>query len=433
MQRFLISLAIFALAACALFLTRSRAEGDPMRLDEAEWIAISNAHWQQLTADRAPDAGLPPSHPDANPWRSGIHDSTFGAMYPGFAKLSFGALFAWRGHAQTTPEVFPRFQPDRELRRAARESMRPALESGRVLMLALAASIAVLLFWCAHAVAGPFAGLAAAALWSASPLVGHAADWLRTDLFPIALGLAALLLASSATRALRGERGAHFALLAGLACGVLAGAASASKLSGALWCVALSVAIPLLWLLGPRPLPRISQGPGPALLGLALSSLGLFVACSPALWDSPGTAIAYQGELLERWQGDLDNQSRQQEQRAANGQPSLAIAHTTSERATLTYERVFWEHEPIAARTRLPVGLALVPLGLLALLFLIAKRREQSGRALTTLLTTGVLIAGTALWMPGDWERFFLPLVALTALLEGVVVGALCGGLRATR
>jgi len=433
MQRFSISLAVFALAAAALFLTRSRAEGDPLRLDEAEWIAISNAHWQQLSADRAPDEGLPPSPPDANPWRSGIHDSTFGAMYPGFAKLSLGALFAWRGHPQTTPEVFPRFQPDRELRRSARDSMRPALETGRFLMLVLAASIAVLLFWCAHAFAGPFAGLAAAALWSASPLVAHSADWLRTDLFPIALGLAALLLASSATHALRGERGAHFALLTGLACGALAGAATASKLSGALWCVALSVAIPLLWLAGPRPRPRLSHGPVSALLAFALSSLGVFVACSPALWDSPGNAIAYQGELLERWQGDLDNQARQQEQRAANGQPALEIAHTTLERAALTYERVFWRHEPIAAHTRQPIGLVLMPLALSLLLFHIAMRSEQSGRALTTLLTAGVLIAGTTLWVPGDWERFFLPLVALAALLEGAVVGVFCGGLRTVR
>lgn len=415
----LAALAVFAFAAL-WFALAAPPRAEPFEVDEAEWIAISIHSWQLATTGASVDAGATDGErraAAADPWRLGIQESTFGWMYPLIPKLAFGAAAAASGMDSTTRRIFPRFHPAGLARpradyNRARARFLPAASAARAVTVALAAGVAAALFALGWRLGGWPAGFAAAALWLAAPTARAVAVWVRADLFPLWFGLAALLLVCARGPELCGARGPRRAVAWAAVLGLVCGAAVGSKLNGALFSFMVPAWLLVAWLAVPRERRPSALAPLGALLVTGVVCAGVFWATMPGLWGEP--PLAATGELLSSWKASLARMSRQ-------GPADLAAPTALAPKLGLVLERVFLGQEPAHALTGVPVGAVLAPLGLAAL-GLAARRRVAARQALVWL---AVLAVGTALWIPHDRPRFFLPLLVVAIVLEAVAVGAL--------
>lgn len=410
--------ALFVLAA-GWFHALGRAPAG-FQVDEPEWIASGVHAWQLATTGRSVDEGATATERRAaaeRPWRLGIEESTFGWMNPVLPKLAFGAAAAAAGVETTTRRAYERFQPAEYARpRAAAKAERgrflPALAPARFVTTLAAAAVAVLLFGVVRVQAGAAGATAAYALWLASPTAREVAVYVRTGLFPLVFGLAALLVACLCWRELSGRRGTARLVLWALALGALCGLAVGSKLNGAL----VSFAVPL-WLAA----AAAGRGPGPRppaarpLLALAVAALvcaALFWLALPGLWGEPPVA-AVRG-LLAAWHDFHVHMVRA-------GPADIALPADLGGRLARVFERTARGNEPLYALTGLALGVVAVPAGLAALA--VAARRCVPARQV--LAFVAVVATGTALWIPMDRARFYLPFVVLAILAEGALVGAL--------
>ena len=436
----LLFLLLVALAGAPLALFRERIFEGQLNSDEPEWLAISILHWNQLVRG-APPAGAEdkPGKPEDGPWQQGVQDTTFGYMNPCLPKLVWGGLFALAGHTQASIDSFQAFHRG-SLERAspANALLLPALPLARSCVMILAAISGALVFCVARASlpAGPpwlaaASGAVAMALWLASPLVLHTANYVRTDHFmlPFALGLWWWTLARRDQ--LAGARGLAPALWAGLAAGILGGLATSGKLNGALALVGCGAGVLAHWLLLPPRRPAL----GRALAALALAgsvAFGVFAALNPRLWSGPLEGVQ---DILARWDRLMDYF---QEVAPSVG---VAVAHTTSESLALFATRTLERDEPLRAYTGLAWGGLWIALGFAAIVLAAAGRgplaprtapdrlRAQSAAA-CSLAFVLVLVLGTALWLPLDWERFFLPTVPAFAVLGAYLAATLAAGAR---
>jgi hypothetical protein len=57
-------------------------------------------------------------------------------------------------------------------------------------------------------------------------------------------------------------------------------------------------------------------------------------------------------------------------------------------------------------------------------------RQRARGAAACSLAVALVLVLGTALWLPLDWERFYLPAVPAFAVLGAFLAATLAAGVR---
>lgn len=412
-------LCLFTVLAAVIFVVRE-PEGRDQRfeIDEAEWLTISIETTRQALGEVSPFDGIPPSpyrDEDGNPWKVGIHQSTFGFMNPLLPKLVFGSTALALGHTDYSPAIFPRFAkglpPDRA--QSAMRSVFPALGPVRTIVLLLASLSAALVFVVTRRIGGFAAGVFAFALFVASPVVSDHATRIRTDFFPIALALGALALAMRAASSLGGERGSKSTLQVALALGTLAGLAVGSKLNGALLALMIGAWIPLAWSVS-----RAKSGSS-AIAGILVpwcvagfATLALYFAFSPHLWPAP---IENLGALMEAWDGDLTHQKDKFGER-------LGRADTIGEHLALSSKAIAGEHEPLFALTGLPLG---VPLALIGLIALIAATRRTHAPTDAKLLVVYILIAGvgTALWLPFGRNNFYLGFAPVVAILEGLALG----------
>jgi len=200
------------------------------------------------------------------------------------------------------------------------------------------------------------------------------------------------------------------AALVGLACGL----AVSSKLNGALLCFSVALWFPLLWL-GARERSARSFAAGPlvaCLIAAALACL-VFYALDPRLWGEPIEGVR---DILERW-------GRQKEvQQARAARMNIAVVHSLGERFGLFFERTLGRDDPWRSLTGLPGGPLLMLAGLGAVCFGCVRARLS---ACVVLVFVVVFIVGTALWLPIDWERFFLPAAPCVALLQAAALGSL--------
>ncbi len=404
----LVTALLFCAAVVALAVAPPRSADADFEQDEAEWLTISTAHFQQLAGRGDPWHGIASAPPqaDGNPWKSGIHASTFGFMNPGLAKTVIGTVLAASGHDAWDPNVYRRFTRVKEHKRAAQEVVRPALAAGRRVSLVLAAFAGVLLFWTVARAGGRVAGSTAYVLWVASPLVREHAHLVLTDLFPVVFALAAACVAA------RPRPGLAWPALLGL----WAGCAVASKLNGALVALAAAVWIALAWWRAGRP-TSFARGPLAGWIVAGSVTVAVFVAACPALWIAPWRWPGELAEVLSLWAGDTE--LRQAEARG------VGVAHTLGERLALAVGGTLGRHETIVAWTGLPAGWVLVPAGLVALVLRLRRGSVRHADGAAALLVLALVVgAGTAGWLPLDWERYYLPLVAVVSSLEAALLGS---------
>ena len=413
------ALFVFLVAVAWFHFGRDGTRDGRFEIDEAEWVAMGVHTWQLATGNGSADLGASEQElraADGRPWRLGIEESTFGWMYPLLPKLAFGAAAAATGLDRTTRTIYPRFRPqDPGRSRAARDEARallaPGLAPARLVVACVAAGVAALLFLVAAEVAGRLAGACCVLLWLASPTARAVAVHVRTDLFPILFGLAALLVAMRWRRALSGARGFAALVTAALGVGVACGLSVGSKLNGAL----VSFAVPLWFLALHAGRTRLVPAVRYASVGLLASGLvcaGLFWLCLPGLHGDPPVAAVK--ELLQRWDSSLAHQVR-------IGPADLPTPESFLARCALALRRVVLDAEPANELLGVPLGVAAVPLGVG---WLTVRARENLTSRLV-LAFVGVVGLGTVLWIPHDRPRFFLPLVVLVVLLEGLLLGVL--------
>ena len=414
LARLALSALIFAAAWTALDLGR-RAPAD--RTDEAEWCAISLAHVRQLLGREPPGTAAQRAAGtlDPNPWKRGIQQTTFGWVNPGGAKLAFGLALAGSGAEELPVETFFTFrrgQP-RAVEDAARAAAEPLLPRLRGVVAAAAAAIAVLLFWSASAAFGPAAGALAALAWVAAPLVRTWAWYARPDFLMLAWMCAALAAAALFARAEPKSRGRALGRAAAL--GALAGLAAGTKLNGALALPFAAAALALAAAGGAGGAPRARAGLALAQIGLACAvSAAVFWLLCPVLWREPG---AWR-DMLAFWDGHM---AYQQERWAGLGG---AVAGDLGERAELARARIARDVEPLRALSGLALGLWALPAGLAALAaralgrWPLAVPRAGQRAAASILAWVAVVAAGTTLWLPLDWDRYFFAYLACIALVE---------------
>ncbi len=427
-QSALLLVLVFALALAALHATRATDLEGALHSDEPEWIAASALHWRQLV-DGGPPAGAERTPDVEAPWRAGFQSATFGAVNPCLPKLVWGASLAATGRAAASPLVFQRFhRDDPAAGRAARDALLPAEKTARRVSWIATALCGVLLAGIAARLSGPLAGAVALALWLASPLVQRWAIYVRPDFIALAAALGTLAVALALRRAL-GAAGAPRRLLAAAAIGVAAGLAVSSKLNAAVAALAVGLWVPVFVALcgegrdgGGR---RLANG---LLAGLvtAFSGALLVYALNPVLWSSP---LAEARAVLEFWGPHMEFQQDRAE-------PAVRATRTAVERLDLVFERALVRDEPLRAATGVPLGGMLAGVGAMllgarALLSARAEREREARRdSALTIAWLGVVLLGTTLWIPLDWDRYFFVFVAAAALLEGVAVATIVSVLR---
>lgn len=427
--RLLLASGLLIVAVLALRGMRDEARDRVFEIDEAEWVSASIHAFQLVRTGESRDASAPRDpggNAARNPWRIGIESTTFGWMNPLVPKLVLGGVAHAGGHRVADRNVFQRFhQSDARLRDAAAARLGPALAGARWVMAALAALVALQLASVATRLAGPVAGAVAYALWLAVPITRDVAHYVRTDLFFLVLALGALHLALATRDAVAGLRGVRSQWLAAAALGALAGIAVGSKLNGAMVSFCVALWIPLLGGTADREQRTpLARGAVPAALLAGALSIGLFWLCSPGLWNqAPTRAVP---ELLERW-GALV--------RSQQDNPSLRVdtARTLGEHVALAWKGCTSTHEPLRALTGAPGGIALA----LAGFGLLVRDAGSSARtatarraALVACAWLAVTVVATTLWLPIEWDRYFLPFVPCMILTEAVLVGRLVGALR---
>lgn len=406
-------------AALAAWLVLALWPLDPRDpTDEHEWTAISIAHVGQVFAGRTP----PGAAPEESTWRAGVQATTFGATNPCFAKLVLGGVLWVSGFREIEPEVFQRFSrtvPDGG--RAARAKLEPAIERARAVVRIAAALCAGLVALIAFEFGGALAALVAWSAFALLPLFRAWGGFVRTDFFMLACALAVVATALVLREHLGGTRGRARRLAAAALLGALAGLAVASKFNGAPSALVVATAIVA------APFGAHARGRlGDTLLALVLAGVacvGVVLLLDPVLWRDP---IGELRAILAFW----DEHMAYQQGRAAS--QGLTIAHGPLESLRFALARLVTRDEPVAAFSGHAWGwpIALCGLGVLAR----DAWRGSGARDFASRLALAhvVLFGGvTAAWIPLDWDRYFLSLVAAVAWLHAAAFAELGRRVRA--
>jgi hypothetical protein len=394
--------------------------------DEVEWVAISILHWRQVTRG-GPPAGAELERGawrDAGPWRSGAQRTMFGYPSPNLPKLVLGAVLAAGDRRSADPIVFDVFEQfDPAAGAAAARDLEPAARIARRVVFAAFALCATLLALIACELLPGARGWCCAfltlLLWFASPVTRASATFIRSDYFMLACVLGALLYALRARDVLAGARGTRGQQLAGAKLGLLCGLAVASKLNGVLLAPVVALWILASWWRAPRAQRTpFLRGPLPALALAGLTTCAVFYALHPRLWSEP---IAGARDVLERWRDFREFLYVDWAPRA-----DLAVAHDFGQGWNLFVRGLFAREDPWRALIGVPGRWLSLPVGLILLTYS-ALRRFPAGDlratdprdALTLALAAAITALGTALWLPIDWPRYWIPAAALAASIEG--------------
>jgi hypothetical protein len=296
-------------------------------------------------------------------------------------------------------------------RRKGRVPDDDVLALARQPMVVLGAGAVTAIFAITALLAGPIAGLVAAALALSSPFLRYTFvhAWAEAPLACFML-LAAWLAAFGPRRIADGQRW----LWPAVGLGVALGLASASKLTGLVGVAAVLAGAALLGLVVWRRGTRAAMGSLAGWSALsAVVALAIFVVVNPYLWRGPASGLL--GMLEER----RDEMAFQQEQ-----WPEFAVL-TVQERPWLTAvgsTRVGpWAEFPLVA---VPFGLVFGVIGLIGVMRRDWRRSAPlSGLAASSMLVvwlvmyTAAILAGLGLSYP----RYFLP--ACLLLLPFVAAG----------
>ncbi|HJQ85013.1 MAG TPA: hypothetical protein VKA21_13100 [Candidatus Binatia bacterium] len=282
------------------------------------------------------------------------------------------------------------------------------VRAGRLLTPLFAAAAVVAVFLLGGAVGGIGGGLVAAGLFHFHPVVRIYGTRALADVPMMAASLWALWwlvrrVAPAWEWSWRGflRRVAVFGLLVGVATAIKQNAALVGAAGGAALVVwgAASAGV-----LGVR-----AAGARTVLAATLLGAVafGVYVLVNPALHARPlGGTVAQVDAWNRKFAGHW------------KARPEQAL-RTTGARAAAVGRVIAGARFPVLPWPWVPAALAAAGTLVLAVH---AWRHGPLAPATIVLLWSGVTLAGVTLWIPLDWDRYYLPLVAVVAVLAGGVV-----------
>ncbi len=386
---------VLGLVVVSVAVLRQPALGQRFTVDESRWIATSRYFWTTFVERDLFGPAWQPNYLVLTQPPVARYLIGFGLWLQGWSPDQLNGRYdSLRGYAfnEEAGNV-----PGPELLAAARRTV-----------FVFAVGAVLLLYLVGRSVGGPLAGLLAAALALANPLLSTL--WTRALAeAPLAFfSLLALLLAlTSLGRARPGgaRRGS----------GVALGLAAATKLSGVLGGLGLAL------------FALLEQGFGwwrarhfearRSWLVLGLGGLVVFVVANPLLYPDP----------IGRSLGMFDHRREEMLQQQLIW-PSQAVRDDLVSRMWLIGRRVFRDYGSLPGRGWLPLDASLAVIGLgIALLAtwrdVVARRRL--GPPAMLLCWSLAVYGGVAATLGFDSSHYYAPLVAANVLLEAVALAAL--------
>jgi hypothetical protein len=279
----------------------------------------------------------------------------------------------------------------------------------------------------AHLLSGRVAALASTALVALNPLLLLNGRRAVQEGVMLCFGLLVMWVAVWLAKRVRAGERAPAIVWWGLA--IAGGLALASKHSAALFLMAAWLWIGLAMLAAPRHRARTLAD----LIFSGVGAIAVFVMLSPALWNNPPARLLdltrLRGELLSI-QVDIEEgapTSVEQRARWMLSVPYTApvthyeraewgeVAAIASEEAA--YESSVWRGYP----TSVALGVALTGLAVLGLIALTVRQPIMGAGMLVWYAVTGAIM----LVNPLPWERYYIPLVPVVALLTACGVAVL--------
>lgn len=336
---------------------------------------------------------------------------------PMLPRLVLGGWLWARGHdLDTLPLPYLWQKSFKENVRQGRVPDDVLLADARVPMVWLTSSSIVLLYLLGRVLAGPIAGLAAAALAWVGPLVRDDLLRARSD-SPLGffLLLALLIGIVGARRGRAGTLPTSWAVGLGLVLGL----GVATKLTAGFGLAAV-VAWGVLMALTRRD-SRLVVATIRSWALVALVAGAVFILTNPHLYENP---LLHAGHMLEQRAAEMEEQQRDD--------PHKAI-HGLANRAGYVLGGSFADYGP-NRKSKVPYGAGLASVGFAALLagtwrgWRRARDVPVEGLVVLTVLA---YFAGITLGLNMSWQRYLVPTVLLGALLGGVGAWAIAGRLLA--
>jgi hypothetical protein len=395
--------------AFAIFLHGAHSTQN-YHVDEGNWISVGNISFEHFFVER--DF----RHSD---WKKNFN--TWGAFQPQIGKYIIGGFLHARGFGDATHYFFDFAHPLDWNREQGNVPGWEIVRAGRFPVAALGAGLCVLLFMLAWRVGGALlCGAIAFFLALGNPLIASLSKVCLIDVpaqFFLVLTVVAVL---GFLRATGGEkrRGVVQTILWALAIGLSAGCAIGVKLNNLL----LFPFIILLFAyvmanragvsVDEREEPRERRKRQRILLivlgAVILITLLVFYASNPFLYDDPIGGMRHMFRLrnILRWYQKVE--------------PEAALA-TPAAQIGFVFYRSFWTYGTLRAIFHLPLDAVFFLLGLIRLM----KRGRAAGMEQrlyggAMVLWFAIALLGTAVWIPLDWDRYYVPVVPSIIVIESV-------------
>jgi hypothetical protein len=324
---------------------------------------------------------------------------------PKVSAFLIGASLHFFGYAAYREELHFDFSKSLAWNLEQGEILPPGVLYAARLPMALSAAITCLLLFfvgkrLAEGLAGGLAGGLCGALSSLLLALNPAWHQLTTRAMidsPAVMFSVATLLCVLCFSQCTSERSAVYGLFWSILTGMAAGLAAGSKLNGLLMIPFLVGAFALQGIGGQRIYLRVAS----ALVSI-LVALGVFVALHPLLWHSTLENLRH---ILHLGAEVADYY------RVVWAKVALT---NLGDKALFVLYRSFFTHAILTSRIGLPLDLLLSAVGLT----LLGWYARTSITIRLVLLYGGIVTTGTWLWIPADWDRYYLPMFPLVALTE---------------
>jgi len=377
----IIAIVLAALLIPGIAETESHYHGD-----ENFWVPVGVQAFRTAFIERNPD----------HPFWSDFFLS-FGSPNPQIGKYIIGAGAYLAGY-HDVPVLSYDFRQDPVWNKAHGQVLPQEIVGAARLPVALTGALCgVFLYWLGVQVAGPVTGILAVVLFIATPVVWNHARLAMLDIPALMFGLLALNLCICAVTALR--TGATNAGVWIAACGVACGAAAGTKLNALLIPGICILAICLTGVKLPNRFDRYQVISG--VVAILLWTWVVFFLSNPRLYPHPVAGIQ-----------DMLDISRI----VASGE--FAPLPTLASRISAVWTSL--GDDGYIGSGGLPGSRLWLIIGAISLTRALLQR-PQGARfsALSVIALWGIVnFVGITLWIPQNWDRYFLPFVPIVALLQ---------------
>ncbi len=384
----IIAIVLAALLIPGIAETESHYHGD-----ENFWVPVGVQAFQTAFIKRNPD----------HPFWSDFFLS-FGSPNPQIGKYIIGAGAYLAGY-HDVPVLLYDFRQDLAWNRAHGQVLPPEIVGAARLPVALTGALCgVFLYWLGVQVAGPVTGILAVILFIATPVVWNHARLAMLDIPTLMFGLLALNLCIHTVTAL--HTGATNARVWIAACGVACGAAASTKLNALLIPGICILAICLTGVTLPNRFDRYQLISG--VLAILLWTWVVFFLSNPRLYPHPIAGIQ-----------DMLDMSR------IVASSDFAPLPTLASRISAVWTSL--GDDGYIGSGGLPGSRLWLIIGAISLTRALLQRPQGARLSAPPVIALWGVISfiGITLWIPQNWDRYFLPLVPIVALLQAYGIMAI--------